>query len=208
MKDLKAVIFDLDNTILDRSETFRRFARSFVETYFSHRKPLDPLIERIIELDQDGYKDKSQLFDELLEELPWANKPDNKELMDYYQLHYVRNATLMEEAKEVVQAIREKYKTGLITNGRTMIQYGKIDRLGLRNDFDVIVVSEEIGIKKPDPRIFEAALKKLEVRPDECIYIGDHPKNDIEGAGKVGMRTIWIKVNQPWNPDLSLKPGL
>lgn len=50
------------------------------------------------------------------------------------------------------------------------------------------------------------ALNKLKLRPEECIYIGDHPVNDIEGAAKAGMETIWIKVNQPWREGLQAKP--
>lgn len=206
MKGVKAVIFDLDNTILDRSTTFRKYAASFVQTWLGHVEKTDRLIERIIELDQDGYKDKKVLFKELIDELPWKEKPALDELMDDYQLHYVRNAALMDQAAEVLQALKSKYRLSLITNGRTEIQYGKIDRLGIRNMFEVIVVSEEAGVKKPDPRIFEIAVERLKLRPDECVFVGDHPRNDIEGAGKMGMQTVWIKVNQPWMPELTIKP--
>ncbi len=206
MKNIKAVIFDLDNTILDRSRTFRNFIMSFVESYFNHLGTTELLIQRIIDLDQDGYKDKTELFRELVEELPWKTKPELYELLEYYQTHYVRNAILMDQAKEVVQYLKTKYRIGLITNGRSIIQYGKIDRLGIRDEFEFILVSEEVGIKKPHPQIFEIAIDRLQVRPEECIYIGDHPKNDIEGAGKSGMKTIWMKVNQPWNPDLTITP--
>lgn len=206
MEGIKAVIFDLDNTILDRSETFRNFAVSFVRNWFGHLEETDGLIERIIELDQDGYKEKTALFGELLDELPWKERPGLDELMDFYRKHYVGNATLMDQAAEILQALKSGYRLGLITNGKTEIQYGKIDRLGIRDLFECILVSEEVGVKKPDPRIFELALDRLRLRPDECVYVGDHPRNDIEGAGRVGMRTVWIKVNQPWIPDLTVRP--
>ncbi|WP_373231338.1 HAD family hydrolase [Cohnella sp.] len=206
MNNIKAIIFDLDNTILDRTSTFRSFTNSFLRSYFGHLEMTQDIFDRIIHLDQDGYKDKQELFSELLEELPWRVKPLITELLDFYSAEYVRNAVLMEHAREVVQHIRKKYKTGLITNGKTLIQYGKIDHLGIRNEFDLIIVSEEAGIKKPDPRIFKLALKQLELKPEECIYIGDHPVNDIEGASKIGMETIWMKVNQPWKNGLKAKP--
>ncbi|MCD9025463.1 HAD family hydrolase [Cohnella sp. NL03-T5] len=206
MENIKAVIFDLDNTILDRLNTFRNFAASFVNTYFSHHELNENFINRIIELDQDGYKDKNELFSELLDELPWIEKPGITELLDYYGVHYVRNALLMEQARDVVQFIRKKYKTGLITNGKTAIQYGKIDQLGIRDDFDLVIVSEEAGIKKPNPKIFQMALEKLELKPEQCVYIGDHPVKDIEGAAKVGMETIWIKMNQEWKDEVTVKP--
>ncbi|SEO94049.1 HAD family hydrolase [Paenibacillus sp. OV219] len=209
MEQLKAVIFDLDNTLLDRTHTFSRFTQAFVNQYFGHVENAQPLHERIIRLDEDGYKDKRKLFTELLEEMPWdesVEKPAHEALMDYYEEHYVSNAVLMHEANEVIAHARTKYKVGLITNGRTLIQYGKIDQLGIREAFDLIIVSEEAGVKKPNPQIFELATSKLGLRAEECLYIGDHPVNDIEGASKAGMATIWIKVNQPWRDELEAKP--
>ncbi len=206
MNNIKAVIFDLDNTILDRTSTFSNFTNSLLKTYFDHLDSTKELFDRIIYLDQDGYKDKSELFSELIEELPWKAKPQITELLDFYSMEYVKSAVLRKQAREVVIHSRKKYKTGLITNGKTSIQYGKIDQLGIRNDFDLIIVSEEVGIKKPDPRIFEMAINKLELRPEECIYIGDHPINDIDGAARIGMETVWIKVNQPWKDGLMAKP--
>lgn len=206
MTNIKAVIFDLDNTILDRTSTFRQFAQAFAAVYFEHLDMHEELINRIIDLDQDGYKDKNQLFQELIEELPWKVKPVLDELLLYYRNEYVKNAMLMEQALEVIRHIRSNYKTALITNGRNDIQYGKIDRLGLRTEFDFILVSEDAGVKKPDKRIFEAALTYLQLEPEQCIYVGDHPVNDIEGAANVGMGTIWLKGNQPWRDELKVKP--
>jgi putative hydrolase of the HAD superfamily len=207
MENIKAVIFDLDNTILDRTSTFKNFTVGFLAAYFGHVDSNQEILERIILLDEDGYKDKLELFTALLEKLPWKVKPDLTELLDYYNREYVKSAVLMDQAREVIQQIRNKnYITGLITNGKTLIQYGKVDQLGIRNDFDFIIVSEEAGCKKPDPRIFDMAAKKLGLKPEECIYIGDHPLNDIEGASKIGMKTIWMKVNQPWKDGLTAKP--
>lgn len=204
--NIKAVIFDLDNTIVDRTRTFRGFVKTFIDTYFGHLEETQTLFDRIIDLDQDGYKNKKQLFSELLDELQWKEKPRIEELLDFYATHYVENAVLMDQAREVLGDLRKKYKTGLITNGLTAIQYGKIDHLGIRNEFDLILVSEEAGVKKPDPRIFQMALDHFGFLPQECIYIGDHPVNDIEGAARVGMKTIWMKVNQPWREGLSASP--
>jgi len=207
MPNDKAVIFDLDNTILDRVNTFRRFAEAFVGEYFEHSSSAEQVVQWIIELDQDGYKDKKELFAELLEEYPREIKTDINALMTYYQVHYVRNALLMEHALETIRYLRlKRYRIGLVTNGRTDIQFGKIDLLGIRDEFDAILVSEEVGIKKPDRRIFELAAARLELMPEQCVYIGDHPVNDIEGAGKAGMDTIWFKVNQPWKPEVKVKP--
>lgn len=206
MDHIKAIIFDLDNTLLDRTRTFRSFTSSFISHYFSHLDVTQPLFDLIIELDQDGYKDKEELFTELLELSDWQEKPQLSDLIAFYSREYVKSAVLMDDAREVVQHVRTKYKVGVITNGKSLIQYGKIDQLGIRHDFDLIIVSEEVGIKKPDRRIFEMACEKLELKPEQCLYIGDHPVNDIEGAASAGMETIWMRVNQPWKDGIKAQP--
>ena len=206
MPPLKAVLFDLDNTVLDRTAAFRRFVDVFLQNYFRHSNGSQELAGRIVELDRDGYKDKRELFAELIEELAWERTPGLEELMDFYKTEYVNSAVPMERAKDVLRHVRGKYKTGLVTNGGTEVQHGKIDRLGIRDDFDVILVSQEAGVKKPDPSIFAMAIDRLGVRPEECVFVGDHPVNDIEGAHQAGMRTIWLQVNQPWREGLSARP--
>lgn len=206
MNNTEAVIFDLDNTILDRTRTFSRFTHTLIGTYFGHIERTQPIYDTIILLDQDGYKDKSELFAELIAELPWQETPEVAELLEFYEKEYIHNAVLMHRAREVIAHVRAKYRTGLVTNGKTSIQYGKIDRLGIRNEFDVIIVSEEAGVKKPDRKIFEMALLKLRLPPEACIFVGDHPIKDIEGAARAGMETIWVKVNQPWQEGLAAKP--
>ena len=206
MSSIKAVLFDLDNTILDRTRTFSNFTHAFISNYFRHIEFPQSIYETIIERDQDGYKDKNELFAELIDLLPWQARPRLEELMGFYGAEYVGNAIPMNRAREVVLELKKRYKTGLITNGKTAIQYGKIDRLGIRDDFDLILVSEEAGIKKPDPRIFELALQRLRLQPEECVYVGDHPVNDMEGASQIGIGGIWMKVNQPWREELSARP--
>lgn len=202
----KAILFDLDNTLLDRTSSFAGFTRDFIRIFLPHSTDDSKVLGTIIEMDQDGYKAKRELFAELLEVLPWKDKPELDELMSFYQREYVNNAVLMPRALHVLNHTKPKYKLGLITNGKTSIQYGKIDKLELRPLFDSIIVSEEAGVKKPSPDIFQMAVKQLGVRAEECLFIGDHPVNDIEGAALTGMNTIWMKVNQPWPDHLHVIP--
>jgi putative hydrolase of the HAD superfamily len=208
MENIKALIFDLDNTLLDRSKTFLDFTSKLVDKYFMHLPDAEKhdVIDVIVNTDQDGYKDKNQMFRELLECLPWEYKPLLEELLDFYTEEYVCSAILMEDALHLLEHYKTKYRLGLITNGRSIIQYGKIDKLNIRPYFDTIIVSEEAGIKKPDKLIFALALKHLDLKAEDCIYIGDHPVNDVDGAHQAGMKTIWMKVNQPWRDELTVQP--
>jgi putative hydrolase of the HAD superfamily len=73
-----------------------------------------------------------------------------------------------------------------------------IKAMGIEEYFDIILISEWEGIKKPDPQIFKRALDQLNVTSNESIFVGDHPDNDIKAAQNVGMKGIWKKDFQ-WN---------
>lgn len=137
MNNIKAILFDLDNTIVDRTQAFRAFVDRLLAAFFPHPDDTREIADRIMELDEDGYKDKRVLFAELIGELPWQEKPDVAELLDFYYAHYVDCAVLLDGAREVLVHLRKSYIIGLITNGQTSTQYGKLDRLGIRGAFDV-----------------------------------------------------------------------
>ncbi|WNQ12014.1 HAD family hydrolase [Paenibacillus aurantius] len=209
MKAIKGVLFDLDNTLLDRTETFRRFTEELAGAYWGHigAEEREELVKKVILLDEDGYRNKEELFSELTETMPWQKVPSLEELMAFYRREYVRKAVLMKDALSVLDGFRTRYKVGLVTNGRTDIQYGKLDQTGLRHRFDAILVSEEAGLRKPDPAIFLRAASLLRLTPEECVFVGDHPVNDIAGAAEAGMQTAWLRVNQPWRDEIRTAPG-
>lgn len=206
MHNIKAILFDLDDTLLDRKHTFSSFAAALVDTYFRHIDKKEEIVNKILEIDQDGYKDKTQMFTELLEELPWVVKPDLTELMNYYRKNYVSYSVLKEYATETIEWCRQNFKIGVVTNGTKVIQYGKIDQLGIRSLFECIIVSEEAGMKKPNAKIFQLAAEMLGLSPQQCLFIGDHPTNDIGGAGNAGMETIWLEGHHAWKDDIRIQP--
>lgn len=91
-------------------------------------------------------------------------------------------------------ALRDRgYKLGIISNGKSVKQWEKIIRLGLHHFFDAVVISEDVGSEKPDSRIFEVAMEKLNVKPWEAVYVGDDLETDILGANITGMVSIRIR---------------
>jgi len=91
-----------------------------------------------------------------------------------------------------LDGLRTRYRLALLTNGAPDIQRAKIEGSGLAPYFAVIVVSGELGIGKPDPRIFAHTLGQLGVAASATVMIGDHLVNDIRGAQAAGMRAIWL----------------
>ena len=104
--------------------------------------------------------------------------------------------SLLEGAEALVRYLAEKYPLTVVTNGFVEVQYEKFDRSGLRDCFTHIVLSEEVGCQKPNPRIYEKALRMNGVSAEEAVMIGDSWNSDIQGAINAGIDQIWIRKSQ------------
>lgn len=106
---------------------------------------------------------------------------------------------------EVLQALRPKYQLLLLTNGAPDLQQEKVDSIpGLADYFDHILISGAFGRGKPDPSIFNHALKLLGVTAEETLMVGDNLDTDIKGALAVGMQNVWINHHQRTAPPHNL----
>jgi len=92
--------------------------------------------------------------------------------------------------------LKGKAKLGIITNGFTALQQIRLERTGLRDYFDALVISEEVGVPKPDPRIFDYALE-LAGNPDRArvLMVGDTAESDIRGGMNAGLATCWLNAH-------------
>ncbi len=89
-------------------------------------------------------------------------------------------------------------KLGVVTNGPYDLQCAKLDASELRGYFGAFLVSRQVGILKPDPRIFSLALNQLGTTPQDSVFVGDTPKTDIVGAHATGMKAVWLnRYNAP-----------
>ncbi|RXZ77458.1 HAD-IIIA family hydrolase [Paenibacillaceae bacterium] len=199
---INAVLFDLDNTLINRKLAFEEFSNKLVDNYLVVSDPSErnEIVHYIIEADNDGYRSKKELYQELLRNLKWKKETTLEELLDYWFSEFFKCTVLMNGAMDVIHVLRNQgLKLGLITNGSVHSQNAKIDCAKIRHLFDVIVVSDEVQVKKPDKRIFEIALERLGVKPETSFYIGDHPLNDIKGASEAGLKTIWLAGFREWD---------
>lgn len=95
------------------------------------------------------------------------------------------------ESRNALELFHKKYKLGVISNFTGNLEV-ILREYGLRDFFDTVTESYYAGHSKPDARIFQAALASQDFKPEECLYVGDNPVNDIEPAKKIGMRTALI----------------
>ena len=100
-----------------------------------------------------------------------------------------RQAIPFPHAEEVVKALSERLPVTLLTNGITVIQRARLERTPIREWIDDVVISQEVGAAKPDPRIFEIALNGLD--PRRALMIGDGVHSDVEGANRAGIDVCW-----------------
>ncbi|MBR0473532.1 MAG: HAD family hydrolase [Erysipelotrichaceae bacterium] len=193
MKNIKAVLFDFDDTLGNRQQ----YAYDAYGDFIREEMP-ELTDEAFIEaIKQDlctahqfgnaGFGYAAQFV---------ANKygirmPD----IDYKQwwnLNMSRHTCLSDDTIETLEALKDKYRLGIITNGTHYSQWNKIRLTGIEKYFELIMVSQDVGFEKPDKRIFLAASDKLGLRPEECMYIGDTYSNDVYGAYNAGMNAVWI----------------
>lgn len=104
-------------------------------------------------------------------------------------------------AADMLVALRDQgYKLGALSNGNA-----DVELTDLSGYFDFQFNADSVGSAKPAPEMFEAALAKTELAPDEVVHVGDHPINDVEGARRVGMRTLWVDLTAS-SPDAIVWP--
>ncbi|MBN8209665.1 HAD family hydrolase [Bacillus sp. NTK071] len=194
---IKAVLFDLDGTLLNRIASVEKFIN---DQYKRLSKELEMVDEsdycaRFIELDNNGYRWKDEVYKQLVEEYQLAITSD--ELLDDYLEFFQFHCIPYEGLRDLLLSLEnQNYLMGLISNGRTDFQLKNLQALGIEGHFDSVHISQEEGVKKPDPEIFRRALGRLNVQPDEAVYVGDHHENDIIGAKSAGLKTIWKKGDQ------------
>ena len=203
---IKAAIFDLDHTLFDRYATLR----SIVHNTPNALMPFKEDIPRDIIADYFVYNDKHYIhygWDKMYDEfsLQGALK-DGVEKKDFFEKHiipiYMREAILFPFTIPTLQKIRDMgIIVGLITNGVHELQYKKLEMLGITDMFDEIIVSEDFGVHKPDTSIFEEMSRRLNISPENMLYIGDNPINDIEPSRRVGYTPVWIKTTGCWIDD-------
>ncbi len=140
------------------------------------------------------------------EQLPSQISPEIRaHLARRYADCYLEHPPLIAEgANRVVRALKEMgYKIGLICNtGSTpgVTQRVFLDRMGLAGYFDTFTFSDEERLSKPSSKIFAITLERLKATPEQSVHVGDHPRNDVEGAKRAGLRAIWLRRDDKEKP--------
>ena len=200
---INGVIFDIDGTLYSYIENHKRALKilcKFTEKNLnvSEEKFLEVYCEarEIIKsrLSDGGALHSRVLFFQTALEL--LGKNPFCHILEMYQIYwdsFLAEMKLFDGAAEFIYKLKDAgKKISVCTDMTAHIQYRKIERLGLNNFIDFMVSSEETGLEKPSPKMFELALKKMNLAAEEVAYFGDSPDRDIEGAAHVGIKPFWF----------------
>lgn len=112
-------------------------------------------------------------------------------------LHARHQLEVFPEVLPTLEALANHFALGVVTNGNADVR-----RLGLADYFKFALCAEDIGIAKPDARLFQEALQRGGATPDTAVHIGDHPGDDIAGAQQAGLRAIWFNpAGKAWEAE-------
>ena len=193
--DILAVLFDFDDTLQDFRAAFPLFARDFLRRYFPDLSE-EEYTERVRFMQQNnnrGYIRWQEYLDLLCAAWNWEAPFAAKEMAQEYIIKDAEFICLRPDALAVLQTLRDKgYAIGLVTNGASVMQNRKLDVCRIRPYFDTVAVSGQEGVHKPDPELFRRAAMRLGVPCQNCLYVGDHPVNDIGGALAAGMQAAYL----------------
>jgi putative hydrolase of the HAD superfamily len=204
------VLFDLDDTLHDDTEAYRSAAADVAqEIALAHGVAPDRVLAAYVAETEAFWKALSHehLGTQLagVRERMWqaalvASGVDDPGLAvrcAASYLHYRRQyLKLWPGVAELLAKLRsEGCKLGLITNGFAETHREKIELLGLSESFDAIFIADEVGMVKPDPRLFALACERLGVEPARAVMVGDRYHRDVTGAHAAGLGTIWLDIH-------------
>jgi HAD superfamily hydrolase (TIGR01549 family) len=178
------ILFDLDDTLFDHTHASRA---ALAQLHDSHLRdtPFEAFVHehaRLLEIHHHRFL-RGELSMSAQQALSIAHQ---------YRREHQNNRRLVDGARELLDALFEKSRLGIVTNSSVTEQMEKLRTLDIGRYFDTLVMSEDVGVAKPDTRIFEIALERIGAKPHETVMIGDSYTNDVMGATDAGIAAIWF----------------
>ena len=200
------IFFDLDHTLWD----FEKNSDLAFESVFEKHKiniSVSKFLYYYKNINQHYWKlyreekvTKAELrYGRLKDTFVKANMNVSDTVIDMLAFDYIEvlptNNNLFEGTQEILEHLQGSYQLHIITNGFNEVQFKKMENSGIIRFFDKIITSEEVGVKKPNPKIFQYALEKTKAKSQESIMIGDNWEADIMGAKNAGLDVIFCNFD-------------
>lgn len=194
MNNIKAIIFDFDNTLADRTKATYDAFYYLLSLYAPELKDgsieKETVVQDLMIWDQFGNYPKKFVAENLEAKygikLPFV-------FVDWWSENQHKFENLFPDTIETLTYLRNKgYKLGVITNGNSKSQNAKLNRVHISDYVDSTIVCGDYDFQKPEKVAFDFACKQLGVKNEEAVYVGDIYSNDVTGAARAGLTPIWI----------------
>lgn len=207
-----AVLFDLDDTLFDHRESARAALRAVHAAHAPafdfdaferhHTRYLEEMHVEVLAgrvgLDDARRERFRRVFEALGVPLSAA---ETDTVASAYRNGYMSSRRPLEGAADLLAAIKPHASIVIVTNNLLEEQQDKLAFCGLDAFVDELIASEDVGVSKPERRIFEIALARARVAPEATIMVGDSWANDVIGAREAGLRAIWFNPDRRAQPD-------
>ena len=194
---IKAVIFDLDNTLLDFMKMKEYAVKAAIAGMIEAGLDIDPdeSYKTIIGIyEKEGWENQ-QVFNKFLNKT--IGEVNNKYLaagIVAYRRAREANLLLYPNVNHtLVELIKMSVKLAVVSDAPSREAWMRIYYLNLHHHFDVVLTFDDTNVRKPSPIPFEMALSQLNIDPEEALMVGDWPERDVVGANKLGIRTIFAR---------------
>jgi putative hydrolase of the HAD superfamily len=198
---IEAVLFDLDETLVDRAASMLKYAALFHRDFGDYLPGVSvgEVAATLNALDERGYRPKDEVYAGIVARFQWRSAPDISVVRNHWRTSFPASAVgrigLTQTLSELTAC---GVRLGVVTNGSVMAQSAKIERLQIGKYFSSVVISEAVACEKPDPRIFRRALDEIGTDARVTWFVGDHPLNDFFGAAAAGLVPVWLEGVHPW----------
>ncbi len=190
---IKALIIDFDDTLSNRKLSAYNFYKDVILEERNDLKDyeLEGILQDCMMWDLGGHYNKSFVKDNLERKYKISLKHDD--FSQYFGSHFGAYTVLYDGVLEtLVELKKQGYILVCLTNGDYQTQNSKLETTKIKSYFDHVIISGEVGVSKPDPRIYEYTCKFANIDPSESLFIGDTFSTDIVGAYRANMKAVWV----------------
>lgn len=207
LEHIKVISFDADGTLWDFIKVMKHSLKYVLEAITE----IDPESASLLDIDKmirirnkvandlkgiiiNLEEVRLQAFRETLQVIKRPNDELAKYLNEIYLKHRFEDIELYEDVIPTLNALKKKYTLGILSNGNSYPELCGLDEM-----FQFTVFSQDYGMEKPDPLIFEVALKEANCTKQQIIHIGDSLESDIAGANNAGIKCVWVNREKKEN---------
>ncbi len=198
MRHIRAICFDLDDTLWDMAPVIPRAERHLYRWFASHYPRVTAVYtperlhtvrhevgEQHPELRHDLSALRLKMLRQVFREAGYDDAPAAEAFAVFQQAR--NDVALFADVVPALAALAPTHRLFALTNGNA-----SLEAIGLSRWFEGVITARELGVAKPEPAFFSGALQQAGLAPGETLHVGDHPENDIRAAQAAGLTTVWL----------------